>query len=223
MNHAPKRFDFSIPVRINLYSDTQSKPTPGMKEAMLNAEVGDEQGGSDPTVWQLCDRVAALLGKEAAMFLPSGRVHAIGGGLVIYEIQQNSDTTYRVFDWNRVGLDGKPRPLHQRESVMSIDFEDFEPSLLPAGFAAETCGKRRVLAANALFNVEEWVMEAGTSRREPPGVMQVIGVVTGNIQVHNGTETVSLSPGGFCVVPASVDDAQINAGQTSRFLAIAAE
>jgi threonine aldolase len=72
MNHAPKRFDFSIPVRINLYSDTQSKPTPGMKDAMLNAEVGDEQGGSDPSVWTLCDRVAGLLGKEAAMFLPSG-------------------------------------------------------------------------------------------------------------------------------------------------------
>ncbi len=72
MNHAPKRFDFSIPVRINLYSDTQSRPTLGMKDAMLNAEMGDEQGGSDPSVWALCDRVAALLGKEAAMFLPSG-------------------------------------------------------------------------------------------------------------------------------------------------------
>src|ERR1700689_5917643 len=72
MNHAPKRFDFSVPVRINLYSDTQSKPTAGMKDAMLNAEVGDEQGGSDPSVWALCDRVAALLGKEAAVFLPSG-------------------------------------------------------------------------------------------------------------------------------------------------------
>src|SRR5689334_2790752 len=72
MNHAPKRFDFSIPVRVNLYSDTQSKPTPGMKDAMLHAEVGDEQGGSDPSVWALCDRVAAMLGKEAAMFLPSG-------------------------------------------------------------------------------------------------------------------------------------------------------
>jgi threonine aldolase len=72
MSHAPKRFDFSIPVRINLYSDTQSKPTLGMKDAMLHAEVGDEQGGSDPSVWALCDRVTALLGKEAAMFLPSG-------------------------------------------------------------------------------------------------------------------------------------------------------
>src|SRR5215472_1402742 len=66
-----------------------------------------------------------------AMFLPSGRVHAIGAGLVIFEIQQNSDTTYRVFDWNRAGLDGKPRPLHVAESLASIDFDDFEPSVLP--------------------------------------------------------------------------------------------
>ena len=72
MSHAPKRFDFSVPVRINLYSDTQSKPTPGMKDAMMRAEMGDEQGGSDPSVWELCDRAAALLGQEAAMFMPSG-------------------------------------------------------------------------------------------------------------------------------------------------------
>jgi threonine aldolase len=72
MSYEPKRFDFSIPVRINLYSDTQSKPTKPMKEAMMSADMGDEQGGSDPSVWALCDRVADVLGKEAAMFLPSG-------------------------------------------------------------------------------------------------------------------------------------------------------
>src|SRR5690348_18513829 len=72
MSYEPKRFDFSIPVRINLSSDTQTKPTRAMKEAMMGAEVGDEQMGSDPTVWALCDRTAALLGKEAALFLPSG-------------------------------------------------------------------------------------------------------------------------------------------------------
>jgi len=60
------------PIRINLYSDTQTRPTPAMREAMMRAEVGDEQHGNDPTVHALCDRVAALLGKEAAMFLPSG-------------------------------------------------------------------------------------------------------------------------------------------------------
>jgi threonine aldolase len=72
MSYEPKRADFSVPVRISLYSDTQSRPSLGMKEAMMSAEMGDEQGGSDPTVWELCDRTAALLGKEAAMFMPSG-------------------------------------------------------------------------------------------------------------------------------------------------------
>ena len=59
-------------IRINLYSDTQTRPTPAMREAMMRAEVGDEQAGNDPTVHALCDRVAALLGKETAVFLPSG-------------------------------------------------------------------------------------------------------------------------------------------------------
>ncbi|MDQ2803782.1 MAG: threonine aldolase family protein [Pseudomonadota bacterium] len=72
MSFEPARFDFSIPVRINLASDTQTLPSAGMKQAMLEAPLGDEQAGADPTVWALCDRAAALLGKEAAMFLPSG-------------------------------------------------------------------------------------------------------------------------------------------------------
>ncbi len=80
-----------------------------------------------------------------AMFLPSGRVHAIGAGLVIFEIQQNSDTTYRVFDWNRVGLDGKPRELHVAESLASIDFNDFEPGLVQSSRANDEIKIRRVV------------------------------------------------------------------------------
>src|SRR3954453_3409371 len=60
------------PVRINLLSDTQTRPTPEMREAIARAEVGDEQIGDDPTVNLLCERVAELLGKEAAVFMPSG-------------------------------------------------------------------------------------------------------------------------------------------------------
>jgi threonine aldolase len=58
--------------RINLYSDTQTRPTPAMRRAMAEAEVGDEQRGEDPTVNRLCETAAGLLGKEAAVFLPSG-------------------------------------------------------------------------------------------------------------------------------------------------------
>lgn len=57
---------------VNLYSDTQTRPTAAMRRAIAEAPVGDEQRGEDPSVNALCERVAALLGQEAALFLPSG-------------------------------------------------------------------------------------------------------------------------------------------------------
>ena len=73
MVHAPPPPPPGTPnLRVNLYSDTQTLPTPGMKAAMMEAELGDEQAGNDPTVNALCKRMASFLGKEAAIFLPSG-------------------------------------------------------------------------------------------------------------------------------------------------------
>ena len=66
-----------------------------------------------------------------SIFVPSGRLHAIDAGNVILEIQKNSDTTYRVYDWDRLGLDGKPRQLHVEQSLESIDFGDYEPQMTP--------------------------------------------------------------------------------------------
>src|SRR5664279_1052347 len=70
------------PVRINLLSDTQTRPTADMREAMARAEVGDEQIGDDPTVNLLCQRVADLLGKQAAVFMPSGTMCNVAATLV---------------------------------------------------------------------------------------------------------------------------------------------
>lgn len=64
---------------------------------------------------------------DQGIFVPSGRLHAIDAGNMILEIQQNSDTTYRVYDWGRLGLDGKPRQLHRSESLECINFEDIQP------------------------------------------------------------------------------------------------
>jgi threonine aldolase len=73
MTYTPApRNPLAPPVRINLLSDTQTRPTAGMREAIARAEVGDEQIGDDPSVNLLCERVADLLGKEAAVFMPSG-------------------------------------------------------------------------------------------------------------------------------------------------------
>jgi len=62
-----------------------------------------------------------------AAFLPAGRLHALGGGNLLIEIQQNSDTTYRVFDWNRVDDTGKQRQLHVDQALQCIDFTDVRP------------------------------------------------------------------------------------------------
>lgn len=84
---------------------------------------------AEGTVESLLPRLPVRTGES--IFIPSGRLHAIGGGNLIAEIQQNSDTTYRVFDWNRLGLDGLPRSLHPDQSLASIDFSDTTPALLP--------------------------------------------------------------------------------------------
>ena len=79
-----------------------------------------------------CERLEGLAHRIGvndgdSMFVPSGRLHAIDAGNLILEIQQNSDTTYRVYDWGRIDLDGKPRTLHVEESLKCIDFSDYEP------------------------------------------------------------------------------------------------
>jgi len=114
-----------------------------------------------------------------SIFVWSGRIHAIGGGNFILEIQQNSDTTYRVYDWGRLGLDGKPRELHVEESMESIAFDDFEPEPLRNTQPGDT------LADCNEFRIRKEKVEAGNSLRFPDKTPPVlISVVFGNIEVQ---------------------------------------
>ncbi len=110
------------------------------------------------------------------MFLPSGRVHALGAGLVIFEIQQNSDTTYRVFDWNRRGLDGKPRELHIAQSLASIDFNDFEPRLIKSKYSRNAVLKVRYLVDDPLFRVDACLVKRGERFHLRSDAVQILGV-----------------------------------------------
>jgi mannose-6-phosphate isomerase len=83
------------------------------------------------------------------VFIPAGTVHALGAGLVIAEIQQASDTTFRLFDWNRVDADGKPRPLHVEQALAVIDFERGPVS--PARPQSTTESDRERLVASDKF------------------------------------------------------------------------
>ena len=156
-----------------------------------------------------------------AMFLPSGRVHAIGAGLVIFEIQQNSDTTYRVFDWNRVGLDGKPRELHVAQSLASIDFNDFEPAPVQSEFTGREI-KTRPLVNDPLFNVEAVEMKNGTSLKLKPRKLQIVAAVNGPIAVKDDSTIVNLSAGQFCLVPASLEWVEVLAKSDVAWLRVEA-
>jgi mannose-6-phosphate isomerase len=157
-----------------------------------------------------------------AMFLPSGRVHAIGAGLVIFEIQQNSDTTYRVFDWNRTGLDGRPRELHIAQSLASIDFNDFEPELIKGKFSSADKIKTRPLINDPLFNVENLEMKSGAHTGLKSLTVQIVGVLHGQLAVQSGSTTVNLSAGQFCLVPACLERTETLAKSAATVLRVEA-
>ena len=116
------------------------------------------------------------------MFLPSGRVHAIGAGNVILEIQQNSDTTYRVDDWGRKDEQGKSRALHVKEALESIHWSDVEPAFVqPRG--------ERLLVCD-YFKVTRWWLAREEVREIVPdrGTFRFLFVADGKIQAEGGEE-----------------------------------
>jgi len=157
-----------------------------------------------------------------AIFLPSGRVHAIGGGLVIFEIQQNSDTTYRVFDWNRTGLDGKPRELHIVESMASIDFNDFEPRPVKNRLRGQRGKRICPLVRHALFNIEVVRLSAGTVAALKPKAMQIIACVSGRLEVESDAVALGREAGEFCLVPACLRNVRLCARSTTTLLRVEA-
>lgn len=113
-----------------------------------------------------------------SILVHSGQVHAIDAGNLILEIQQNSDTTYRVYDWGRVGLDGKPRQLHIEESLRSIQWDDFEPAPVRG---APTSG---VIANCAEFTIRRVVLGAGERLSVRAGEQpRLMSVVSGSVRL----------------------------------------
>jgi mannose-6-phosphate isomerase len=189
----------------------------GLKRGVTRTEF--ERKIRDGSVAECFHRLPVKPGDS--MFLPSGRVHAIGAGLVIFEIQQNSDTTYRVFDWNRVGLDGRPRELHVAESLASIDFGDFEPPLIQSRFAGGDV-KSRPLVTDPLFNVEALEAKAGAGLNLKPLKLQIIAAVRGRLEIKSGSVSVDLADGQFCLVPASLGQTEISAKSNAALLRVEA-
>ncbi len=158
-----------------------------------------------------------------AMFLPSGRVHAIGAGSVLFEIQQNSDTTYRVFDWNRVGLDGKPRDLHIEQAMASIDFNDFEPAKMTARISSSSSLSRRSLVDHELFSVDHFDLPPKSSLPLEHQGPLVVATTQNSVTLHSSGQPVHLSAGKFAVVPACVSEVTLQTSEMTGAGVLVAE
>ena len=115
-----------------------------------------------------------------SILVESGRLHAIDAGNLILEIQQNSDTTYRVYDWGRVGLDGQPRQLHIEESMQCIDFNDFEPT---PQRESESVTSPKVLADCKEFRITRHNLLTGHEMSFEAGIQpRLLHIVEGQLQ-----------------------------------------
>ncbi|MES2659017.1 MAG: type I phosphomannose isomerase catalytic subunit [Verrucomicrobiota bacterium] len=176
----------------------------GLKSGVARTDF--EQTIADGTV---ADSVHAITPQPGdSIFIPSGRLHAIGAGFLIHEIQQNSDTTYRVFDWNRLGLDGQPRELHVGESLASIDFQDFEPTMdSPVGENLASCD---------YFKTDRKTLELGQTITNPrDDRFSIISVVEGLLESDGGHR---FPKGSFILLPR--DAAPLTALDDSTVLQI---
>jgi mannose-6-phosphate isomerase len=136
------------------------------------------------------------------ILIEAGTVHALGGGLLIAEIQQASDTTFRLFDWNRVDRDGKPRQLHVAQALGVIDFArgPVEPQRpQPAGRP----GVERLAACDKFVLDRRRLNSVTTLAAE--NRFHILAVVEGEIRVSAGDVSHTLRRGGTLLVPAACE------------------
>jgi mannose-6-phosphate isomerase len=169
-----------------LHADKDAEVYAGLKRGVSREDFS--RALNEGTLEETLHRVPVCVGES--FFLPSGRLHAIGSGLVIVEVQQNSDTTFRVFDWNRTGTDGKKRELHVNESLESIDFGDIEPGATPS--------TERQIADCPYFHVEKRTFSSSWNAALPDDFL-VMTCVEGKLRCA----TSELLPGGFLLIPAT--------------------
>ena len=169
----------------------------GLKRGVTRAQF--EQALAGLTLEECVHRFPVNAGDS--ILVHSGQIHAIDGGNLILEIQQNSDTTYRVYDWGRVGLDGKPRAMHVEQSLKSIKWDDFEPVPIRGVRAPATIADAREFRIRRVPLAEraELTFAAGEQPR-------ILSVVEGRLITPAGEV---LTKGDNVIIPYSVKNSFI--------------
>lgn len=148
-------------------------------------------------------------------FIPAGVVHALGEGLVVAEIQQASDTTFRLFDWNRVGADGKSRPLHVAESLATINYEagPIGPQIPQA---TEHAGIERLVACDK-FVLDRWRL-GSPQTLATRNQFQIVAVTAGTVEFASDNGRQRLAVGQTMLVPAALASLELEPQGSAELL-----
>lgn len=162
-----------------------------------------QQAVADETLEELLPRVPVHAGE--AVFMPGGRVHAIGAGCLLLEVQQNSDTTYRIYDWGRVGKDGKPRELHLGEALRVIRWHDTEsPKVTPRHIGHLGKNELWEILSCPWFRLEKLVINEPWEGAADRKTFQALFVAEGNVDIEWNESAEHLVEGKTCLLPAAL-------------------
>jgi mannose-6-phosphate isomerase len=159
-----------------------------------------------------------------AVDVPAGTVHALLSGLVVTEIQQNSDATYRAHDWGRVGADGKPRPLHITKALAVTAFDRIPPGVaLPTPILDLEGVRASELVRNDYFVVEEIILQPGATHIGwcEGETLEIWGCLEGEVAVHwSGGNPVRLPAVRYTLLPAALGEYTVVAATHSKCLRV---
>lgn len=203
---------------------------------VLHAESGAELiAGLAPGVTRAGFEAALACGQLEAQLLrikvksgdvlniPSGTIHALLAGVVVAEIQQNSDTTYRIFDWNRTDADGMPRLLHIDKALDVTNWQTvYSGAVKPQVLEARDGLLREGLVDSKLFNVEQIALEPGASYRgRCDGTsFEIIGCMAGEGKISWAGAPLALKAVRFTLLPAILGEYCIQAVNSSTWLRV---
>jgi mannose-6-phosphate isomerase len=166
----------------------------------------------------LLRRVAVKAGEN--FYLPAGTLHAIGHGIVLYETQQAADLTYRVFDYNRLGADGKPRPLHVDKAADVLDFHASQAGALQTLTYALDGLQRTALVADPNFVLERVEATNVPGGLDLDGMPLVVTALDTALELEARGERTVLAPYGTAVVPAALEVVMLRAPTGERATAL---
>lgn len=167
----------------------------------------------DGTVEKLLTKLPVTAGDM--VFVPGGRQHAIASGCLLLEVQQNSNTTYRVYDWGRVGADGKPRELHIEQALQVTNWDEPEATLTPPEPQESLAGMpRQKLVESPYFLLESLELDQQATLPSHPESFQVLFARDGSFSVTANGESVEVPEGSSVMLPAACGEATLSGSGT---------